>query len=225
MPRILYCANATYSSWSLRGWLACKIAGAPFSTHFLALDSPAFAAAKADGTLPGGTVPTLYDDGAVIWETTAIIDTLAEADPAAFWPVDRVARGLARSAAAEMHAGFRALRNGCPMNLRRRWRDFPIDEAIRADLARLETLWAQCRVHGYGRGDFLFGAFGAVDAMFAPVVTRIDSYDLPVSPPTRSYCDAVLGHPWMEEWTAMARQDTQIVAIDEVAIPAVQTLW
>lgn len=223
--RTLYIANATYSSWSLRGWLACKLSAQPFDVVMLPFDSAAFAEAVASGRLPGGMVPVLEDDGAIVWESTAIIDHLAEAAPGAFWPEDRVARALARSAAAQMHAGFAALRQACPMNLRKRWRNYPIGDDVKADLHRLDALWARCRALAGDTGPYLFGAFGAADVMFAPVATRIDSYDLPVSPEARTYCDAVLAHPWLREWTAMAQTGTAIVAHDEVGVRAVEALW
>jgi glutathione S-transferase len=192
-----------YSSWSMRGWLGVMLAGIPVEELVLPLaggNSPSVKAAS-----PSGLVPVLEHDGYWIWESLAILEYCAEFAPS-LWPADRAARALARSMAAEMHAGFRPLRQAMPMNLGRDGRPLAggVSAEVASDIARIATLWQQA--HGrYGHGGpFLFGSvFGAVDAMFAPVVTRLISYDaVPAS--ARAYVDAVRAHELVARWYALA---------------------
>lgn len=229
---ILYIGNRTYSSWSLRGWLALKLAepelpASDVEVRLIAFDTPDWDAARADPTvLPSAMVPVLWHDGVPVWESLAIISYLADRFGAdRYWPAPGKARALAMAMSAEMHAGFRALRSECPMNLRRRWQDFAVSDACRRDVTRIETLWAQARALATDEGPFLFGRFGAADAMFAPVVTRLDTYDLPVTPLSRAYMRAVLDHPWLQAWRAAARGEAAVVAHDEVEAPAAETFW
>lgn len=221
----LIIGNRTYSSWSLRGWLACKLSALDFETQVLPMDTPDWDSGLSKGRLPSGKVPVVWDGDLAVWDSLAIIDWLADRVRMArlsrghFWPHDLEARGFARSIAAEMHSGFPALRSACPMNLKYDFPDFAPDDAVRADIARIDALWSHARTT-WGMhadvahddfahdGPFLFGAFGAADAMYAPVVTRIRTYGLPVSDLARAYVDAVAAHPWMAEWTADARAET-----------------
>jgi glutathione S-transferase len=209
----LYGANKAYSSWSWRGWLAVKQSGLPFDDVVIPLRSPAFEAAKASGKLPGGKVPVLWDGDICVWESLAIVDWLADrVGHDRFWPADDAARAHARSAAAEMHSGFTALRGRCNANLRKVYPGFALNDGAKADTARIDALWCEARAR-FGRGgDFLYGAFGAADIMFAPVVTRFKTYDVTLSRVAQAYADAVLAHPWMIELYAAGNAETEIIA-------------
>ena len=216
----LIIGNRAYSSWSLRGWLACKISALDFETVVLPMDTPEWASGAAKGELPSGKVPVLWDGDIPVWDSLAIADWLADKVRSArlsrghFWPQNLAARAFARSISAEMHSGFPHLRAGCPMNLLSDFPDFVPSPEILAEVARIDALWTQARaVFGTHadvahEGPFLFGDFGAADAMYAPVVTRIRTYRLPVSAVAYAYCEAVAAHPWMVEWTAAARAET-----------------
>ncbi len=170
--------NKRYSSWSLRGWLAVKQTGRPFSEVVMPMDTPEWFEKKQDTNLmPSSKVPTLWDGEVAVWESMAIIDWLADRyGQAAYWPVDGAARAFARSIACEMHAGFTALRTQCPMDVCRTYDGFRLTEETKADVARIAALWTRAREdHGDG-GPYLFGAFGAADMMFAPVVMRFRTY-------------------------------------------------
>jgi glutathione S-transferase len=210
----LIIGNRAYSSWSLRGWLAAKQSGLPFEEVVVPLYDEAWATRKAqDDLVPSaGKVPTLWNGKAVVWDSLAIIDYLNDLTGSTrFWPQDLDARGMARSMAAEMHAGFVALRRACPMNTRRIFDPVPPGEAVAADLARIQQLWAQARACHGGSGEFLFGTFGAADIMFAPVASRIASYQLPVEPFAQRYVDAVIGHPWMQDWIAGGQEENWVL--------------
>ncbi len=197
----LLIANRRYSSWSLRGWLALKLSGLEADVELLPLDTPAFAEAVAVGRLPAGRAPVLWDGEACVWESIAILEWLAErAGPAPFWPTGPTARAFARSITAEMHGGFASLRKACPMDLRRVPSPIQSTPALADDVARVDHLFTHARTRFGAGGPFLFGAFGAADAMYAPVAARIHAYALPVGPEARAYVDAVLAHPWLREW-------------------------
>ncbi len=213
----LIIGNKRYSSWSLRAWLVMTHFGFDFDEQLIRLDEPDHHRAILEVS-PSGRVPCLVDGSNVIWETLAIIEYLAEAgDDKAIWPQDRAARAVARAISAEMHAGFSALRKACPMNLRRSfaWRDWGAGAAD--DANRIVELWREARSRFGAGGPFLFGAFTAADAMFAPVVLRLEGYSWPVEPDIRSYMDAVLTLPAMLSWKDGAAQEPWIVAEDEIA--------
>lgn len=197
--------DRTYSSWSLRGWLLFDAFGLPVRTHLVE-----FAAAGVETQLadfaPARTVPTLRTpEGAIVSDSLAIAEELATRHPdGGLWPADPLARATARTLAAEMHAGFAALRNGCPMNLRVAYAGFRPDEDVLADLARLERVWSHARAATGGAGPWLCGAYSAADAFFAPVAGRIAGYGLPVSESAQAYVDAHLAHPSFRRWRAMA---------------------
>ncbi len=197
----LVLANKAYSSWSLRPWLLMRVCAIPFDEVVIPLYTHDTAAAIARYG-PAGKVPILLDGDLTVWESLAIIEHLAAAHPdLPVWPRDPRARALARSLAAEMHAGFQSLRRTMPMNMRRAPKP-PVDghDAARADIARVEAAWADARDrHGTG-GPFLFGTFSAADAMFAPVVNRFHVYAVPVSTATRAYMEAVMMLPAWCEW-------------------------
>lgn len=215
MPQArLIIGNRRYSSWSLRGWLMVHLAGLAVEEVMIPFTRPGPTPAIA-ALSPSGLVPCLEHGGAVIWESLAIAEYCAEFAPS-LWPASRVARAHARAIAAEMHAGFRALRQAMPMNLGRP--DFAgrgQNDACLADIARVERLWADTRTRFGGDGPFLFGAqFGAADAMYAPVVTRLLTYAPPLREASRAYCAAVRGHRLVDAWyrAAAAEPDAWLVA-------------
>ena len=189
-----------YSSWSLRGWLAVRLAELDVEEVLIPLaggNTPAIKEAT-----PAGLVPYLEHKGARVWESLAICEYCAEIAPA-LWPQDRAARAAARSIAAEMHAGFRALRQAMPMNLGRERRLMPSAE-VTADIARVEAVWRAAR-HSTR---FLYSdTFGAADAMYAPVITRFLSYLPELAVDSRAYCQAVREHPLVADWYAAAAQE------------------
>jgi glutathione S-transferase len=185
----LIIGNKNYSSWSLRPWIAMKALGIAFEEILIPFGTPIgnsdFKARLAAYT-PAGKVPVLVDGETRVWETLAILEYLAERFPGhPLWPANAQARAEARALASEMHAGFSALRGECPMNIRRPVKARAISVAARADVARIEAMWKAARArHG---GPFLFGAFSAADAMYAPVVTRLHTYGIEVGRETRDY--------------------------------------
>jgi len=218
----LFIGNKVYSSWSLRGWLAVKQSGLPFEEFVAPLYDDAWAETRknAEFAPSNGKVPILWDGGIPVWESLAIIDYLADKVGAdRFWPVDPAARAPARSMAAEMHAGYQALRQQHTMNMRHVYAPEPLTPEVTDNVQRITSLWGQARTaFGHG-GDYLFGAFGAVDIMFAPVVTRFRTYSIPLPSGAAEYCDAVRAHPFMVEWTAGADAETWV--IDQFEKPAV----
>ena len=204
----LFIGNKCFSSWSLRPWVALKHLGIAFDETLVRLRTPETAANLAKIS-PTGQVPVLIHDGRIVWETLAILEYLADVFPeAGLWPADIGARALARSVATEMHSGFREVRYGWPMNLRRPRAYKPLDAEGEKQRARIEGIWRECREkHGQG-GPFLFGNFTAADAMYAPVVTRFDTYGGDLAPDTRAYVDAVLATSAMQEWYAGAAAET-----------------
>ena len=212
----LIIGNKAYSSWSLRGWLAAKQSGLPFEEVLVPLYDDDWESRKAQPDLAPsqGKVPTLWDGDIPVWDSIAIIDYLdARSGGTRFWPRDKAALALARSMAAEMHAGYQALRQQCSMNVRRVFPVRPPSPEVAADTARIAALWRAARTRfGSGAGDYLFGAFGAADIMFAPVVTRFVTYSIPVPDDARAYMDAVLAHPFMVEWLDGAAAEPWILA-------------
>jgi glutathione S-transferase len=204
----IYIGNKAYSSWSLRGWLALKLTGAAFEEVVFPMEGPGKVTKSIHDTSPSGRVPLLKDGDLLVWDSLAIAEYLAEIFPAAhLWPEDRAARALARSACAEMHSGFTALRNACPMNVRRAPIELKLAEDVRSDVARITALWAECRKRAVG-GPFLFGRATVADAMFAPVATRFLTYGVAIDDASRAYVDAV--HDWapMREWIDAGRRET-----------------
>lgn len=209
MPELtLVIGDKTHSSWSLRPWLAMRVAGIPFQEILVPLYQPD-TAANIRRYSPTGKVPVLLADERPIWESLAILEYLAEHYPeAGLWPADPAARALARTASAEMHAGFTALRAALPQNFRRDVPHGTLDDAVRQDIARVEAVWHDCRARYGVDGPFLFGGFSNADAMFAPVVGRFLSYQVEVGEEAQDYMRAVLALPAMQEWIATARTET-----------------
>lgn len=200
--------DRAYSSWSLRGWLLFDAFGIPVRVRRAQMYGPEFPALLADFP-PARTVPVMRTpDRAVVPDTLAIAEELASRHPdAGIWPTGPGARAVARVLAAEMHAGFRALRGHCPMNLRVSHSDCAPTEAVLADLARLDALWDWARTTTDSKGPWLCGDYSAADAFFAPVAARVAGYGLPVSDAAAAYVAAHLAHPSFRRWRAMALVD------------------
>ena len=200
----LFIGDRSFSSWSLRGWLMFEKFGIPFKTHMVGLYSGTMATDLAS-LAPARLVPVMRTpDGMVVGDTLAMAETLAERHPeAGLWPEEKEARALARWMVAEMHSGFTALRGDCPMQLLHQYEGFTPTEDVRADLSRIQELWALARArHGSG-GDWLFGAYSLADVFFAPVAARIAGYGLPVSTEAGAYVDRHLADPALRRWRAM----------------------
>jgi glutathione S-transferase len=216
----LLIGNKAYSSWSLRGWLAARQSGLPFKEEVVSLYDPQWdERRKADDFVPSaGKVPTLWDGDIVVWDSLAIIEHLNEASGGdRFWPQDKAARALARSMTAEMHAGFMPLRREHCFNIRRVYAAAPPSPDVAKDIDRIMQLWAEARARFGGSGDFLFGAFGAADIMFAPIVSRFMTYQLPVARFAESYMQAIVQHPWMQDWIGAAQEEAWV--IDKFELP------
>ena len=211
----LIIGNKAYSSWSLRGWLACKQSGLLFEEVVVPLyDADWDKRREGDEFAPSaGKVPVLWDgDDTVVWDSLAIVEYLADkVGRDRFWPADDAARAMARSMAAEMHSSFAALRRKHSMNVRQIFAPVPPDADVFADLTRIMELWAQARARFGGGGEYLFGDFGAVDIMYAPVVTRLLTYQLPVPRFAAGYCQAIITHPWMQQWIAEAQEEDWVI--------------
>ena len=186
--------------------------GIPFEEELIRFDFPGGNAAIR-AVSPTGKVPVLRDGDLLIWESLAILEYAAERAPA-LWPADPAARARARAAASEMHGGFGALRAECPMNMARTPAPIPVSEAVRADVARIETLWSEC-LDASG-GPFLFGEFSNADAMFAPVVNRLEVYALSDHDAVRSLSAAMKALPHWQAWERAGRAEPWIVEEDEV---------
>lgn len=215
----LIIGNKAYSSWSLRGWLAAKQSGLLFEELVVPLYDEDWDKRRegAEFAPSSGKVPILWDGDAVVWDSLAIVEYLNEKSGGTlFWPEEAGARAMARSMAAEMHSSFTALRREHSMNIRRIYPPVPPSEAVLADIARIMELWAQARARHGGDGEFLFGAFGAVDIMFAPVVTRFITYSLPVARFATAYMRAVIDHPFMQEWIGGAQAEDWVIERFEV---------
>lgn len=196
-----------HSSWSMRGWLAVKLAGLDVSEEVIRLNGGSTPEVKARS--PSGLVPYLEHRGTEVWESLAIAEYCAELFPP-LWPEERGARAHARAISAEMHAGFLALRSAMPMHLDRRHPGRGATSGALADIARIEALWQGTRKRFASGGPYLFGAsFTAADAMYAPVVTRFLTYEPVISPATRTYCEAVRAHPLVAHWYGEAAKEPE----------------
>ena len=219
MPFQLIIGNKNYSSWSLRPWLAMKVAGVAFDEVLISLDAPDFKA-QVTARSGAGKVPVLVDGDIHVWESLAILEFLAERFPA-LWPAQEGARAHARAIAAEMHAGFLPLRRQLPMNIRRPVRERTLDDAAASDVSRIDAIWNECRMRFAGGGPFLYGAFSAADAMYAPVVWRFHTYAVKVSATARAYMAAVMALPASQQWREAARREPWVLPHDEVDWPNV----
>jgi glutathione S-transferase len=221
----LLIGNKLYSSWSLRPWILLKAFDLPFEEVQIWLDKPdtkqSILAAAPNGN---GKVPCLIDGECVVWESIAILDHMAEKFPdMAVWPRDRKARAHARSVAAEMHAGFQSIRAACPMNLGKSYAPRDRGEGVARDVARVTAIFREARER-FGQlasGPYLYGAFSAADAMYAPMVTRLDTYGIELDPVSAAYAKAILSHPAFRAWREAALLETDILDHDEVDEPPV----
>jgi glutathione S-transferase len=200
----LVIGNKNYSSWSLRPWIALKTLGVEFEERRIPLYGPGSKAAILEHS-PAGKVPILIDGATTVWDSLAILEYLAEKNPA-LWPSDASDRARARSIAAEMHSGFPNLRNHMSMNVRRRYSGKGRTPEVLAEIDRIKAIWSQAKK------PFLFGAFGAADAMYAPVALRFRTYEVDLAGPARAYCDALLALPAMQEWIAAAEREAESIA-------------
>jgi glutathione S-transferase len=209
-------SSKNYSSWSLRGWLLARFAGLKFEEVVLPPDDPDV---KAEMLLlaPSMLVPCLRHNGAKVWDTLAIAEYLNEIQPkAGLLPEDRVARAHCRAVCGEMHSGFVSLRSALPMNLKGHFANYKVWSRAQADIDHVMTIWNECLSH-YG-GPYLFGKQRTMaDAMYAPVATRLKTYDVKISDPLcQQYVNTVLAMPEMQEWTRAALQEPE--AIDELEV-------
>lgn len=205
----LFIGDRTFSSWSLRGWLMLEKFNLPYKAHLVGL----YAGTMADDLAviaPATLVPALrLPDGTVVGETMAMAETLAERHPDAhMWPADPAARATARWLCAAMTTGFGTLRDACPMQLEHVNTGFPASDAVKSDLARIETLWAHAAKLRKTDGPWLFGAYSLADAFYAPIAARIVGYDLPVSDTARAYCEITLNDVAFKTWRAEGLKTT-----------------
>ncbi len=217
----LYIGNKNYSSWSMRAAVLLDAFGLAHTEHKLEFDD-----FSADGVFKqsigkisaAGKVPVLVDGDITVWDSLAIAEYVAEAHPEkALWPQDKANRAHARAITAEMHSGFQALRNACPMNIEADlaevgqglWQE---NAGLRADVAYLEAMWGELLADGR---EFLFGRFCIADAFYAPVVMRLQGYGLPVNEVTQAYMARIQAHPAVDKWLQAALQEKLFVAIDE----------
>jgi glutathione S-transferase len=209
----LVIGNKNYSSWSMRPWLAMRASDIAFEEVFIRL----YTDDKADkdrilSFSPAGKVPALIDGDVTVWDSLSIIEYLAEKFPQSrLWPEHRARRAHARSVSAEMHSGFMALRNECGMNLHRPVGAVELSDDARANVARIQEIWADCH-RRYGKeGPFLFGAFSGADAMFAPVAHRFRTYAIEITDDARHYFDAMMSLPAFQEWTRAGLAETLVI--------------
>ena len=219
-PKLII-GNKNYSSWSMRPWIAMKAAGIPFEETVISLEAADFK--ERVGSVSGtGKVPVLIDGDVRVWESLAILEYLAEKFPAAgLWPADSAARAHARAIASEMHAGFVPLRRHLPMNMWRPVLKRELNREVAANVQRIETMWTDCRARFGQGGPFLFGRFGATDAMYAPVVARFHTYAVDVGAAARAYMQAVMALPAWCEWHDAGVKEPWVLAEDEVDWPKV----
>lgn len=213
----LVIANRNYSSWSMRGWLALRLAGVAFDEVVIPLREETTASAIAEHS-PSGLVPALKMDGVTIWDSLAIAETIAERHPdAPLWPADAAARAVARSVSAEMHSGFGALRSEMPMNIRASRPGHGRTPAVEVDIARIAEIWRDCRARFGADGPYLFGTVSVADAFFAPVVTRFRTYGVDLDAVGRAYAEAIYAWPAVAEWCAAAEAEPWHIAVYDPA--------
>ena len=214
----LVIGNKNYSSWSMRPWLALRANNIAFDEVFIPLYTGEADKQRILSFTHSGKVPALIDGDVTIWDSLSIIEYVAERFPETrLWPEERARRAHARSISAEMHSGFAALRNECGMNLHRPIGAIPLSSDARANVARIQEIWIECRER-YGKlGPYLFGAFGAADAMFAPVVHRFRTYAIAVAPEVRAYMETMMSLPAFQEWTRAGLAETLVIDRFETA--------
>jgi glutathione S-transferase len=211
----LVVGNMNYSSWSMRPWVLMRHLGIPFEQVKLRFHSQEWDAQIARWS-PSRLVPVLWRGEQAVWDSLAIMETLAEWHPGkGVWPKDEAARAFARSVAAEMHSGFRDLRTNMPMNIRASHPGKGMNPAVRANIDRIEALWGEARRRFGAKGPFLFGEFCAADAMYAPVVMRFATYAPALSPESAKYCEAMRNAAGVRAWIEESSKEKEVVAEDE----------
>jgi glutathione S-transferase len=208
----LILTNRRYSSWSLRGWLAARQSGLPFEKQMVDIYAPDWATLKTTGIYAqaNGKVPILVDGDSIIWNAIGIIDWLdRKSGGTRFWPADGNARAFATSAAVEMQAGFNALRQHCPMNVMRHYPGWTLAPEAAPDVARVQTLW-ETGLARFGGPWLAGGAWGAADILYAPVASRLTTYDVALSPQADAYRQRAMAHPLVAEWVAAAAHETRL---------------
>jgi len=217
----LIIGNRNYSSWSLRGWLACKQSGLSFEALTVHIDGDDWQATKRDSDQfqpSAGKVPVLWEGETVVWDSLAIMEYLADkVGRDRFWPKGDAARGMARAIVAEMHSSYLAFRRLCPMNIRKRVEGIELTDEARGDIVRILGLWAEARARFGKGGPFLFGTFSAADVFYAPVVTRFVTYGIGVPGFAQAYMQAIWEHDWMQEWINAAVDEEWVIEQFEVA--------
>jgi glutathione S-transferase len=216
----LVIGNKNYSTWSMRPWVLMKQLGIPFDEVRLRFHSEEWDA-QIDRWSPTRLVPVLWRGELSVWDSLAIMETLHEWFPQRqVWPREDAARAFARAASAEMHSGFRDLRMSMPMNIRASHPGKGMKPEVQANIDRIRQLWGEARRRYGAAGPFLFGAFSAADAMFAPVVMRFRTYGVALDAESQKYCAAVLAAPGVRAWIDEALKEKEIVAEDELYAPA-----
>ncbi|WP_373488626.1 glutathione S-transferase family protein [Blastomonas sp.] len=216
----LYIGNKNYSSWSLRAWLAAKQSGLHVEELIVNIGSDDWQAQRreSDDIMPSGKVPILWDDEVVVWDSLAILEYLGDkVGRERFWPKDDAARGMARSAVAEMHSSFQALRGECPMNIRKRFEGARISDECKGDIVRILQLWAEARARFGQGGPFLFGTFGAADIFYAPVVSRFVTYGIGVPGFAQAYMQTLWEQEWVQQWVTAAEDEEWVIEQYEAA--------
>lgn len=212
----LIIGNKNYSSWSLRGWLAAKQSGLSFEEITVNISGEDWEEAKrqwGDVQPSSGKVPILWDGDAVVWDSLAIIEYLADkVGRDRFWPKNDAARGMARSMVAEMHSSYLPLRRQMPMNIRHHFEGVEFGPDVQANIVRILGLWAEARARYGEGGPFLFGTFSAADIIYAPIVCRFLSYGVRVPGFAEAYMQAVWEHDWMQAWVKAAQDEEWVIA-------------
>ncbi|HTL49072.1 MAG TPA: glutathione S-transferase family protein [Steroidobacteraceae bacterium] len=218
-PLTLVVGSRNYSAWSLRAWMVLRHLGLEFTEQQIPLDTPEFES-EIGKFSPTRRVPVLVHGDLIVWESIAICEYASELAGGRGWPAEPGLRAIARALTSEMHAGFSALRNACPMNARATGRRVPMTPALAQDLRRVDAIWSGCRRDHGERGPWLFGDFSIADAMFAPVALRVRTYGLPLSSLATRYYDTMLADPHLLEWIADSCRDTQVIPHDEAGVGA-----
>ena len=212
----LVIGNKNYSSWSLRPWFFLKNLGINFDEELVFLFEEN-TKEKLKPYFSDEKVPILLDGDLQVWDSLAIIETLADKFPDKLgWPEDANAKAIARAVSAEMHSGYFALRDALPMNCRKNFPDHPITNEVQRDIDRIISVWEYCRMNYANDGPWLFGKFSGADAMFAPIVLRLSGYDVKVSGVAKEYIDTVLKNEHIQNWIEAGKIEKQIIKIDEV---------
>jgi glutathione S-transferase len=213
----LYIGNKNYSSWSLRGWLALKLSGAPFAEVMVPLSGEGTPNPAIRAFSPSGRVPCLHDGATLVWDSLAIAEYLAERH-SGMWPRDPIARAWARSACAEMHSGFSELRSGMTMCIRERVDVRPWSPGLERDIARVTELWNEGRRRHGNYNQYLCGEFSLADVFYVPVAFRFRTYGVAPEGAASNYLSALLAHPFVREWEHAALAETTIIDADEPRI-------